>query len=234
MSYIMDVSGSTILIVDDSPVSSMLVSLILKKHSDYCTVRVWDGLACIKKAKEVKPDLILLDIQMPEMNGIEVCKVLKEDEQTHDIPVIFVTASTDNETLEEAFESGGNDYVRKPVNKKELLARIKSVLLHRKMEKKLLEEERLRGVLEMAGGICHELNQPMQVVSGYSELLLMDMEKDNSAYPYIKMIKEQIYEMGSITRKLMRITKYETQNYIEGSRIIDIDKAAGVAGQLSG
>jgi CheY-like chemotaxis protein len=225
-----DVSGSTLLVVDDSPVSSMLVSLILRKHSDYCTVRVWDGQACIKKAKEVKPDLILLDIQMPGMNGIEVCKVLKKDERTRDIPVIFVTASTDNETLKEAFESGGNDYVRKPVNKIELLARIKSVLLHKKMEKKLMEEEKLNGVLEMAGGICHELNQPMQVVSGYSELLLMDIEKDNSAYPYIKMIKEQTDEMGSITKKLMRITKYETRDYIEGSRIIDIDKAASAVG----
>jgi len=225
-----DVSGSTLLVVDDSPVSSMLVSLILKKHSDYCTVRVWDGQACIKKAKEVKPDLILLDIQMPELNGIEVCKVLKKDERTRDIPVIFVTASTDNGTLKEAFESGGNDYVRKPVNKIELLARIKSVLLHKKMEKKLMEEEKLNGVLEMAGGICHELNQPMQVVSGYSELLLMDIEKDNSAYPYIKMIKEQTDEMGSITKKLMRITKYETRDYIEGSRIIDIDKAASAVG----
>ena len=230
MPDLMDVSGSNILIVDDSPVSSMVVSMILKKHSDYRTVRVWDGPACIKKAKEVKPDLILLDIQMPGMNGIEVCKVLKKDKKTHDIPVIFVTASTDNETLKEAFEAGGTDYVRKPVNKIELLARIKSVLLQKKLEKKLLEEEKLSGVLEMAGAVCHELNQPMQVVSGYSELLLMDMEKDNSAYPYIKMIKEQTDEMGSITRKLMRITKYETQDYIEGNRIIDIDKAVGTAG----
>jgi len=227
MPDIIDVSGSTILVVDDSPVSSMIVSLMLKKNKDYCTVRVWDGPACIKKAKEVKPDLILLDIQMPGMNGIKVCKVLKKDERTHDIPVIFVTASTDNDTLKEAFESGGTDYVRKPVNKIELLARIKSVLLHRKMEKKLLEEEKLKGVLEMAGGICHELNQPMQVVSGYSELLLMEIGKEDSAYPYIKMIKEQTDEMGSITRKLMRITKYETREYVEGSRIIDIGMAAG-------
>ncbi len=230
MPDIIDVSGSTILLVDDSPVSSMVVSLILKKNSDYRTVRIWDGTACIKKAKEVKPDLILLDIQMPGMNGIEVCNILKKNQRTCDIPVIFVTASTDDETLREAFGAGGTDYVRKPVNKIELLARIKSVLLHRKMEKKLMEEEKLKGVLEMAGGICHELNQPMQVVSGYSELLLMDIEKDNSAYPYIKMIKEQTDEMGSITKKLMRITKYETRDYIEGSRIIDIDKAASAVG----
>ena len=230
MPDIMDVSKSTVFIVDDSPVSSKIISRMLKKNSDYYSVKIWDGPECIKKAKEVKPDLILLDIQMPGMNGIEVCKVLRKDEQTYDIPVIFVTASTDNETLKEAFESGGTDYVRKPVNKIELLARIKSVLIQKKLEKRLMEKEKLNGVLEMAGGICHDLNQPMQVVSGYSELLLMDMGKENSAYPYIKMIKEQTDEMGSITRKLMRITKYETKDYIEGSRIIDIDNAAGVAG----
>ncbi len=230
MPDIMDVSKSTVFVVDDSPVSTKVISRMLKKNSDYYSVKILDGPECIKKAKEVKPDLILLDIQMPGMNGIEVCKVLRKDEQTYDIPVIFVTASTDNETLKEAFESGGTDYVRKPVNKIELLARIKSVLIQKKLEKRLMEKEKLNGVLEMAGGICHDLNQPMQVVSGYSELLLMDMGKENSAYPYIKMIKEQTDEMGSITRKLMRITKYETKDYIEGSRIIDIDKAASAVG----
>ena len=230
MPDIMDVSKSTVFIVDDSPVTTKIISRMLKKNSDYYSVKIWDGPECIKKAKEVKPDLILLDIQMPGMNGIEVCKVLRKDEQTHDIPVIFVTANTDNETLKEAFESGGTDYVRKPVNKIELLARIKSVLIQKKLEKRLMEKEKLNGVLEMAGGICHDLNQPMQVVSGYSELLLMDMGKENLAYPYIKMIKEQIDEMGSITRKLMRITKYETKDYTEGSIIIDIDKAASAVG----
>ena len=114
------------------------------------------------------------------------------------------------------------------MNKIELLARVKSVLLHKKLEKKL------SGVLEMAGAICHELNQPMQVVSGYSELLMMDMEKDNLAHSYIKMVKDQTDKMGSITRKLMSITKYETRDYIEGSKIIDINKATGEEGQLSG
>ena len=230
MPDIMDVSKSTVFVVDDSPVTTKVISRMLKKNSDYYSVKILDGPECIKKAKEVKPDLILLDIQMPGMNGIEVCKVLRKDEQTHDIPVIFVTANTDNETLKEAFESGGTDYVRKPVNKIELLARIKSVLIQKKLEKRLMEKEKLNGVLEMAGGICHDLNQPMQVVSGYSELLLMDMGKENLAYPYIKMIKEQIDEMGSITRKLMRITKYETKDYTEGSIIIDIDKAASAVG----
>ena len=163
---------------------------------------------------------------MPEMDGYEVCKILRQNPTTKDIPVVFVTANTDDGTLQEAFESGGTDYVRKPVNKVELLARIKSALTHQELTKKLLEEEKLEGVLEMAGAICHELNQPMQSILGFSQLLMDDMAEDNPNYEYIRIIKNQIDKMGRITKKLMRITRYETCEYIESTKIIDIYKAS--------
>lgn len=100
------------------------------------------------------------------------------------------------------------------------------ILSRRRAEEKLLLQEKLKGVIEMAGAVCHELNQPLQVVSGYSELLLMDISEDNSQFNDIKAIKEQIGRMGDITRKLMRITKYETKDYLKG-KIVDIDKATG-------
>lgn len=213
----------SLLIVDDNPTNIKTLQIILEK-SGYCTVSAMDGATCIEMAKNERPDLILLDINMPEMSGIEVCKALRRDEQSNDIPVIFVTASTDNETLREAFESGGTDYVRKPVNRIELLARIESILTQKILMQKLLEEEKLQGVLEMAGAACHELNQPMQTISGYSELLLMDISENNPLYRNIKTIKEQIDRMGKITRKLMRITKYKTREYLN-RKIIDIDQA---------
>jgi len=213
----------TILIVDDNPINIRVVQGMLEKDG-YRTISAMDGAACIEMAKNERPDLILLDINMPEMSGIQVCKALRRDEQSNDIPVIFVTASTDNETLREAFESGGTDYVRKPVNRTELLARIESILTQKILMQKLLEEEKLQGVLEMAGAACHELNQPMQTISGYSELLLMDISENNPLYRNIKTIKEQIDRMGKITRKLMRITKYKTREYLN-RKIIDIDQA---------
>jgi CheY-like chemotaxis protein len=191
--------------VDDNPTNIKTLQIILEK-SGYCTVSAMDGATCIEMAKNGRPDLILLDINMPEMSGIEVCKAL------------------DNETLREAFESGGTDYVRKPVNRIELLARIESILTQKILMQKLLEEEKLQGVLEMAGAACHELNQPMQTISGYSELLLMDISENNPLYRNIKTIKEQIDRMGKITRKLMRITKYKTREYLN-RKIIDIDQA---------
>ena len=77
----------------------------------------------------------------------------------------------------------------------------------------------------MSDAVCHELNQPLQSISTYSELLMMDMDKENPSYEKITVIKGQVDRMGEITKKLMHITKYETKGYLRG-QIIDIDKAS--------
>jgi signal transduction histidine kinase len=82
--------------------------------------------------------------------------------------------------------------------------------------------EKLQGVLEMAGTICHEMNQPMQIIAGYSELLLMKTSENDPIYKKLNTIIEQIRRMSNITRKLMMIKDYKTQDYIGFSRIIDI------------
>ena len=92
------------------------------------------------------------------------------------------------------------------------------------LEQERIQKEKFQGVIEMAGAICHELNQPLQVVSGYSELVMMDIKDDNPIYNKIKRIKNQVIRMGDITQKLMGITRYETKDYLDG-KIIDIEKA---------
>lgn len=218
-----------ILIVDDAPANiRVLVEILISDYEISVATSGPEALEIIGKRRETRsfPDLILLDIMMPEMNGYEVCKRLKQNGKTKDIPVIFVTANTDDDTLREAFEAGGTDYVRKPVNRIELLARIKYALTHQELVKKLIEEQKLQGVLEMAGAVCHELNQPMQAISGFAQLLLMGMDEDDANFEYIEIIKNQVDKMGSITKKLMRITKYETKDYLESTKIIDIHKAS--------
>ena len=226
MASLVDISGSIILVVDDNPVNIGIMQKILEK-SGYRTVSATSGAGCIEAANKFDPDLVLLDIYMPQMSGIEVCKLLRQDSRTNDMPVIFVTANTDNEVLKEAFEAGGADYVCKPVNKVELLARIKSALTQKKLTERLFMEERLSGVLEMAGAVSHEMNQPLQAVSGISDLMLLDISEDNPLYEHIRKIKDQIIRMGDITRKLMSITTYKTKDYVGDVKIIDIDKATG-------
>ena len=76
----------------------------------------------------------------------------------------------------------------------------------------------------MAGAVCHELNQPMQAISGYSEIIMLSLEADHPLYNKFEIIKQQIDRMGDMTRKLMTITRYETTDCLNG-KIIDIDKA---------
>ena len=89
----------------------------------------------------------------------------------------------------------------------------------------LAEKEKLQGVIEMAGAVYHELNQPMQVISGNSELLLMDISEGNPLYRNIKTIKRQVDRMEIITKKFMRITRYKNKDYLK-NKIIDIDEAS--------
>ena len=93
-------------------------------------------------------------------------------------------------------------------------------------EEERLKKERLQVLLEMAGAVCHELNQPMQAISAYAELFLIDIPPDNPIYEKTEAIRQQIDRMGKITQKVMRITKYETMDYVDDIQIIDIDKAS--------
>ncbi len=214
-----------LLVVDDAPANiRVLVGMLTESYEISVAV---NGLEALEIAMSgTPPDLVLLDIMMPEMDGYEVCRILRKNHATRELPVIFVTGNTDDDTLKQAFEAGGTDYVRKPVNRIELLARIESALTQQELTKKLLQEEKLEGVLEMAGAVCHELNQPLQAISGFSELLMKGLGDHDPKYEYVQIIKNQIDKMGRITRKLMRITKYETCDYVESTRIIDIHKAS--------
>ncbi len=221
-------NGKNLLIVDDAPANlRVLAEILMDAYEISVSTSGEEALELAAPPEgEPAPDLILLDIVMPGMDGYEVCRRLKSRPRTRDIPVVFVTANTEDDTLRKAFDAGGADYVRKPVNRIELLARIASALAQQELTRKQMEEEKLAGVLEMAGAVCHELNQPLQSISGFSQLLMMEMDKKDPKYEYIAIIKQQVDKMGEITKKLMRITRYETVKYIDSTRIIDIHRAA--------
>ena len=97
---------------------------------------------------------------------------------------------------------------------------------HKCAERERLQRERLQGVLEMAGAVCHELNQPMQALSVYCEYWIEAMLEDNPLGDQLGRIIEKIDRMANITKKLQNIASYETKDYIQGTKIIDIDKAS--------
>jgi len=101
-----------------------------------------------------------------------------------------------------------------------------SMKKRRQLEEERLQRERLEGVIEMAGAACHELNQPLQTLFGYTHLLSENLPKDSLLLEQIEKVKKSIDQMGKITHKIMHITRYETKEYIDGFKIIDIDKAS--------
>jgi len=119
------VENKKILIVDDTVTNLDILGELLEQYDVIDAINGSDALEIIE---EEKVDLILLDIMMPEMDGYEVCEILKGNLQTRDIPIIFITAKTDENSIEKAYDMGGADYVTKPFKPKELLAKVKREL----------------------------------------------------------------------------------------------------------
>jgi CheY-like chemotaxis protein len=127
---------STVLIVDDNVQNVELLQAFLEALP-VRIITAADGVEALEKVQEHKPDLILLDIMMPRMSGFQVCRKLKSDPRTRDIQVLMVTALNELGDIEQASECGTDDFVSKPVNKFELLTRVKSLLRVRHLKSEL-------------------------------------------------------------------------------------------------
>jgi len=119
-----------ILIVDDEKNILLVLKIALKK-AGYETILAKDGLEAIEKAREQKPDLILLDIVLPKLNGYLVYEALQEEPKTAKIPVVFISAKSEKEDIDKALDLGGEDYLTKPLEKEKLLQTINEILERR-------------------------------------------------------------------------------------------------------
>jgi DNA-binding response OmpR family regulator len=162
---------------------------------------------------------------MPEIDGIELCKMIRAEATLKEIPIIFVTANTDDEILALVFQVGGNDYIRKPVNKIELLTRIRAVLAQKELIEAKRLEEKLTGAMAMAGAVAHELGQPLQSILTFAELLIQELDTTDSRRELARMVAEQCLAIAEISKKVRKITTYSTKKYLGGTQIIDIDKS---------
>jgi len=126
----------TILVVDDNQENLELLQAYLEDF-DCQTIPAGDGLQALEIIADNEPDLILLDVMMPKMSGFEVCKRLKNDPKTSDIPIIMVTALNEFGDIERGIDSGTDDFISKPVNKLELLTRVRTMLKLKHLSDKL-------------------------------------------------------------------------------------------------
>lgn len=215
---------ANILVVEDEGIVAQEIKSRLEKTGYTVCAVAHDGEAAVTQAGERRPDLVLMDIRLKgEMDGVEAAGRIRDQ---FNIPVVYLTAYTDPATLERAKVMEPFGYVVKPFETRSLMVSIEIALHRHRSESERIYREKLQAVLETAGAICHELNQPMMAISGHAELLMFTLDPQDPVYPKIAKIKSQIERMGAITQKLMGITRYETRDYVKGERIVDIDKSS--------
>lgn len=118
----------TVLVVDDSKVALMTEVMILRREGRFKIIEGKNGEEAIALAVEHQPDLILMDVNMPVMDGFEACRAMRNKAETKSIPIILVTTRGEAENIEAGYENGCSDYVTKPINGSELLSKIKNIL----------------------------------------------------------------------------------------------------------
>jgi len=218
-------SKGTIVHADDDAFNRKIVGDMLTK-AGYGVHTTEDGQQCLDMLAKIQPDLILMDVEMPNVDGITACRRIRANDLFDTIPIIFVTSHTDDDILQAAFDAGGTDYVRKPIRQVELMVRINTALAQRRAFERQRKAEILKGVIETAGAACHELNQPLQFVFGSIQLLMVDLLKEDPLYKQLEKVMARVEQMGDITRKLGQITRYRTRKYVGDRDIIDLEKAA--------
>ncbi len=215
-----------ILIIDDLPENVFMLQDRLE-HEGYEILTAYDGNSGIEKVRNELPDLILLDIMMPEITGIEVCKILVSDPLTSNIPIILVTAKSGAEDTKEGLEAGAFDYIKKPFNRIELLARVKSALKLSEANRLLIESEMRNTFSATVVTANHKIKQPLTLLSLSSAAIKREIKKPEiSAEAIMKRIKyidTAIKEINDVLNQLNAIKKPVFSNYTKNIKMIDCD-----------
>jgi len=198
-----------ILIVDDQ--AENIDIMVEALQSTYDLMAATDGKSALERARgEAPPDLILLDVMMPEMDGYEVCRRLRSDPVTRDIPVIFVTALNDPDKEAKGLDLGACDYITKPISPPVVMARVRAhlqltharkVLKHQNdvLEQRVRERtaevvraqaERVEGLNNFANAMAHQIRNPVAALGGMSGLLLKKVPSDSPLSEYAKAVRE--------------------------------------------
>jgi len=220
--------NKTILIVDDVVANLDILEELL---NEYDIVDATNGKDALKIVNDDHIDLILLDIMMPEMDGYEVCHKLKENPKNKNIPIIFLTAKTDEKSIEKAYDMGGVDYVTKPFLPKELQARVKTQFNLQDLKNIEVEYKKQIAFKDLIHNIAHQWRQPLSIISMTAGNLMASEElnilkKDSIQKAAAQVVKQCDYLSStlnsftsfsgtSLEKQYFNLDKFIEENYSE-------------------
>ncbi len=213
-------SRPQILIVDDDVILREVARVSLEK-AGFSMSEATNGIEGLEAVKRLKPEIVLLDVMMPEMDGYDTCRAIRELPGGDRIPVVMITALEDGESINRAYEVGATDFITKPIEWIILVQRVRYMLraVHlaneqRQLEKRLQRARKLEAVGTLASGIAHDFKNVIQAILGSAELLMLDKTEDDPNYDELNTIfdasqrgVEIVQQMLSYSRKLESIKK---------------------------
>ncbi len=200
-----------ILVVDDQPINVQLLKRKLEREN-ITVLAAYSGQEALDLVERDRPDLILLDVMMPDMDGIEVCQRLQASEVNKSIPVIFITARSSKEGKLEGLGVGAVDYITKPIDLDETLARVQTqlrfVAINREMvdlQRRLQEARRAATIGAVTQGIAHNLNNLLGVVLGYLDIIKAHYDKPDTVKKNAHNLEDAVQRIVSIIRQLTSV-----------------------------
>ena len=219
-----------ILIIDDVRENVFMLKHRLEKEN-YGIITANNGESGIEQAINELPDLILLDIMMPGKNGLQVCKELLENEKTKDIPIILVTAKVAADDIRIGLEAGAFDYIKKPFNKIELLARVKTALKYSDARKITLDVEKRNMFTATVVTANHKIRQPLTLMNLTSAAIKRELEKDEISKEVVlkklKFLEIAVKEINEVLKQLQNIKDPVFSEYTNDIQMIDVDNENG-------
>lgn len=214
-----------VLVVDDQKDNVFVLRDRLQREG-YEILTAYDGDTCIKIAKTEMPDIILLDVMMPGMSGFEVCKILSSSPATKLIPILLVTALTEADDLKEGFQVGAFDYIKKPFNRVELIARVKAAIRFRESQQVMLEYEKVKTFSATVSTANHEIKQPLTLINLSTaainrELGKEDMNKE-AVKKRIKIVEDAARDIIFVLNQLSSIKTPVLTDWVNDVKLIDL------------
>jgi DNA-binding response OmpR family regulator len=210
---------SKILIVDDDPISLMILDGYLQ-NPRYDIHTIDDPEKALAAARELDPDMILLDIMMKNISGLEVCRSLKKDESTRNIPVLFITALSDRDAHRKAIECGGEGFIVKPLEEKLVRAYVRAFLGLRQANKDI--RKKLAAANELVGMSMHDLNNMMGAVTANIELAMLDNEQSLNVDTYLQRSLSILKSTHDMIEKLQTMAFIESRVRTSGFQTVSM------------
>jgi len=219
-----------VLVADGDPIARLLVLAVLSELGHEARVAS-DGAEAWRMFEEWHPELVVIDVNLDVVDGLDVCRRIREVDEHHEVFVLFLTGRDHPESLHGVLDAGGDEFIAKPMTAEDLRARL--LVSRRRMlqdaarrsaEKELSKARWLAGIGDATLALQHEINNPLCALLGHTELLMMEMQEKGERNEMLDVILEQAKRIAEVVRRLRQLKNPESVDYIGGSRMINLWK----------